>query len=667
MFKKIAGALGALALLGSSALAQSQTPPDAQRFIDPVSAYSATISPDGNYIAYIARNDNAQQVIMVVDVAQQTARPIQAMDANVGSFNWVDWKTNDRLIVGASVHRSYGGRAATGTLVRSEVVEYDIERVVAVNRDGTGVMQMFEGQLNQLYYGYGSTVLLDLLSNDPSHVLLGAWDNSGAGIWRADITSGHAERVLNGSTNTYRYLTDGNGVAVIREDVIPDGSGYRIYRRAPGDNDWTFVREARRAATATNSPDFQLVGPGPGAAQVYVMSRPENSDLLRMYLFNTATGELSAPLEQGATSDVAGAWFSRRTHDVVATCDFGQRYQCRAVDPAMQRNLRAVDRFFEGRANVTLADMSDDGGRWLLQVDSPTLPGGFYLYDLTAHSVVPVATQYPSVDTNALSPTEVVSYTARDGTELWAYVTARPGVTGPRPTVMMPHGGPEARDEYGYDAFAQFLASRGYVVVQPNFRGGSGFGRAFADAGRGQWGLRMQDDVTDAVNHLVQTGVTDAQRICIVGASYGGYVALQGVASTPDLYKCAVSISGDSDLLDKLRGEGVDGHQLRNYQYWLRSIGDPNANRTALEAASPRRHADRITAPVLLIHGEDDDNVPIRQSQLMQEALNNAGHRTRLVRIPDEGHYWDEWSNEHRLTLYRETEAFLAQNLGPAH
>jgi dipeptidyl aminopeptidase/acylaminoacyl peptidase len=239
-------------------------------------------------------------------------------------------------------------------------------------------------------------------------------------------------------------------------------------------------------------------------------------------------------------------------------------------------------------------------------------------------------------------------------------VTRAATASGPRPTIVIPHGGPEARDYYGYDAFAQFLASRGYTVVQPNFRGSYGFGRAFADAGRGQWGRLMQDDVTDVLRHLVATGQTDPQRVCVVGASYGGYAALVGAALTPDLFRCAISIAGPSDLPEQILRSSQRGSATRHY--WMRSIGDPGANRDALEAISPRHLAAQIRVPVLLIHGEEDDVVEIRQSELMAQAMNR---RARLVRLADEGHIWDEWTRESRLTAFREVETFLREHNPP--
>lgn len=177
----------------------------------------------------------------------------------------------------------------------------------------------------------------------------------------------------------------------------------------------------------------------------------------------------------------------------------------------------------------------------------------------------------------------------------------------------------------------------------------------------------MQDDVTDAVRHLIDAGVADPNRICIVGASYGGYAALAGVALTPELYRCGIAIAGVSDLLDVLRSERIEsGRRSSTYQYWRRSIGDPATNGDALVATSPARLAANITAPILLIHGEEDETVLIRQSEIMEQAMRRAGHAARLVRLEGADHYWDSWSIENRTTLFRETESFLAQHLGPA-
>jgi dipeptidyl aminopeptidase/acylaminoacyl peptidase len=651
MLQKMLAALAIAMAFGGQAQAQTA---DVARFVDPVSARSAALSPDGNFAAYIRRTDSDQQLI-VLDIANRSGRAIQRIVEDEGEYLWVSWKNNSRLILGVVLTETVEGGQRRGSHMAAADEEVRSASVLAMNRDGSGFVQMFEGQVRRSLRG--STFLLDALPNDPANVLLIAEDNVGRGVWRADVNTGRAERVERGPPEAIEYVTDGAGYPVIRVDGLNDGSGFRIYRRANGAADWIMALEARRAAAAQASSDFNVVAAGPGPGQVYVLARAEGQDLAGLYLYDTATGALGAPLFAPRQADADMPWIHPTTGQLISTCEFAQRLSCQGRDATIQRQISAVDGFFQRQATIRLADISDDENRWLLSVESPTEAGGFYLYDRVAGRVSPVADMHPNVDTNALSPTQTITYAARDGAQLWAYVTARPGATGPRAMIVLPHGGPEARDEYGYDSFAQFLASRGYVVLQPNFRGSSGFGRAFADAGRGQWGGAMQNDVTDAVRHMIASGAADPARVCIVGASYGGYAALAGAALTPDLYRCAISIAGVSDLPEMIYRASASGSATRHY--WVRSIGDPGANRAALDAVSPRHLAGQIRVPVLLIHGEDDDVVEIRQSELMQQAL---GRRTRLVRLPDEGHYWDDWSREHRLTVYREVEGFLREH-----
>lgn len=665
--RAIAACLSAVAVFAFSSPTSAQSSASS-RFVERPQAFAATLSPNGGSIALV-RQVGASQVLTIVDLETQRGRALQQIREEEGQYEWVAWKGDDRVIYGVRLKAIFEGRRRTGTMQRSEDREVDFFRVMSIGADGSGFAQMFEGQMRSTARSGGSNALLDILRGDPEHVLLLSADQAGVGVWRASVRSGRAEQVVGPSQNVSSYVTDGAGNAVIRMEILNGLAGYRIFRRAAGAEAWTFVLEARRAATATNSPDFNVLGPGPGLNQVYVLARVGGQNLASLYLYNTENGEMGEPLQQPVAADASPPLVDGLGRQLIATCEFWQRLNCRARDPAMQRHLSAIDSFFEHRTTVNVIDISDDGNRWLLRAEGPMEPGGFYLYDRGAARISAIADVHPGIGESDLSPTEILNYTARDGAPLWAYVTARAGVMGARPMVVLPHGGPEVRDYYGYDAFAQFLASRGYVVVQPNFRGSFGQGRDFADAGRAQWGRRMQDDVTDAVRHLIQTGVADPARICIVGASYGGYAALAGAALTPDLYRCAVSISGVSDLSAMLRAarSGVGGSQAMDFQYWSRSIGDPDADRAALLATSPSEQAAAITADVLLIHGDHDETVPIRQSEIMADALRDARKPAHFVRIPDEGHTWAEWDREHLLTLYNEVDVFLARHLQPAN
>jgi dipeptidyl aminopeptidase/acylaminoacyl peptidase len=299
-------------------------------------------------------------------------------------------------------------------------------------------------------------------------------------------------------------------------------------------------------------------------------------------------------------------------------------------------------------------------------VEGPREPPGYYIYLTEQRTIDAIGVERDAL-VNALRPrATVINYKARDGKDLTGYLTAPAGAS-PQdklPLVLMPHGGPETRDTMTFDPWVQYLVARGYAVFQPNFRGSEGYGKAFAESGYGQWGRKMQDDLTDGVKALIEQGVADAARVCIVGASYGGYAALAGAALTPDLYKCAVSIAGISDLDDfigwRKRNWGADSE---GYTYWLKAIGDPDKDEQRLREVSPLTQAAKIRIPILLIHGTDDFIVPIAQSKAMKHALDKTGRKTELITLENEGHsYWAARSEKLAMTAI---DNFLWQNLGP--
>ncbi len=633
---------------------------DAAGFVETDSVFSGQISPGGGEVAFIRRTDESQQLI-VVNLASNQARAIQTVKPHQNFYlDWVRWKGDGRLIIGATAEVVQAGRASTGNVLKNSDQTYRVSRVFALAPDGTNAVQMFQGQISELAGGLGSTRLLDELAADPAHVMIRAIDTSGIGAWKADVGTGKVERVADGNWQTWTYATDGTGYPVLRLDSHPNVT--RLFRRASGAQEWVAAGEIRRS-TSADIDDFAVLGAGPGPGQVYMLARRPGNDRAGLFLYDTATGEFGEPLSRGAEADAADPWINPVTRQLMATCEFAARLACKTVDAKLQKYVNALDQFFEGQATVQLVNMSADTMKWLLRVDGPAQGIAYYVFDRSSVQMDKLVEIIPLAATQKLSPTEVVSYASRDGTKLWAYVTAKPGA-GPRPLVVMPHGGPESRDHYGFDSFAQFLAAQGYVVVQPNFRGSGGFGETFADAGRGQWGKRMQDDVTDAVKHMADAGVADPKRVCIVGASYGGYVALAGVTLTPDLYKCAVSIAGVSDLGELLRTEKTEnGSNSNAFYYWRGSVGDLDTDGPALAAVSPRSLVGKVTAPVLLIHGDDDATVKVRQSMAMHDALKAAGRLSKLVRLPKADHYWANWEKKDRLTLYQETAAFLKQHL----
>ncbi|WP_439389871.1 alpha/beta hydrolase family protein [Ideonella sp. YS5] len=294
----------------------------------------------------------------------------------------------------------------------------------------------------------------------------------------------------------------------------------------------------------------------------------------------------------------------------------------------------AVDQALPQRVNVLSGNPE---GLVLVFSYGDVDPGRWFLLDVPTMNMRPLLVARSRLDPAQMRPMEVISYAAPDGLQIPAYLT-RPAGDGPKPMVVLVHGGPAVRDEWDFDPEVQLLASRGYVVFQPQFRGSAGFGKSFQQAGYGQWGLAMQDDITAGVEHLVKQGVADSRRICIYGASYGGYAAVWGLAKTPELYRCGVTLAGVSDI-EYMLTDWSDSNADKSSREWMRfTVGDRQRDRAKFEQVSPLKHADRIRAPLLIAHGDDDARVPMSHAKKLMKALDAQGKPYEWVMLDNEGH-----------------------------
>lgn len=317
-------------------------------------------------------------------------------------------------------------------------------------------------------------------------------------------------------------------------------------------------------------------------------------------------------------------------------------------------------------ATIYMDSWSDDRSVVLYHVFAPDLGDTWLIHKSSDNSLAMVANRRPDIPPEAMGYLMSIEYKARDDLTIQAILTVPPDYdpqnTGPLPTLILPHGGPAAYDRFDFDWMAQYFANRGYAVLQPNFRGSRGFGRAFEDAGRGEWGGQMQDDITDGVKALITAQITDPDRVCIAGASYGGYAALAGAVFTPDLYKCVVAIAPVSDLNQMLREERRNyGNNHWVIQYWSNVMADGEARKAKLQAISPAKHAHLATAPILLIHGDDDTVVPIDQSRTMEQALRRAGKSVELIRLKGEDHGLSIAST--RIQTLEQMDRFIQQQI----
>src|SRR5579859_2430552 len=386
-------------------------------------------------------------------------------------------------------------------------------------------------------------------------------------------------------------------------------------------------------------------------------------DLVSLMLMDPETGKTelveSDPLKQ---VDFAGARFSEATDDLVLTLYFGERRRRYYRDKGFESDLKWLEGKFPGK-EVSIASDTRDEQTWLINAASDTEPGETYLFDRKTHKL---ALQYKireKLPREALAAMKPVKYKSSDGLEIPAYLTLPKGVPAKNlPALLIPHGGPWARDLWGYNSLAQFFANRGYAVLMPNFRGSTGYGKKFLDAGNKEWGKKMQDDVTWGVKYLVAEGIADPKKVGILGGSYGGYATLAGVTFTPDVYAAAVDIVGPSNLITLLESIPPYWEPIRKLFY--ERMGDPNTaeGKALLTERSPLTYANKITTPLLVVQGANDPRVNKREADQIVIALRDRGYPVEYLLAPDEGHGFARPVNN--MALFMSAEKFLANHLG---
>lgn len=665
LFRMIAAAcVASLALAwGSEARADPLAIAD---FVQPPALSNASLSPTGRYLVWVVRTgeDNAVH-IRDLETGQLSVMAAGSSREHFGGvyINWISWKSDERLLIGMTrIELRRGGGREDGH-IRS--VRYG-RSVISVGRDGSGLRALKGPRADDADPGE----VLDTLRDEPDHILMTYRNASdGLDVARVNVVTGEAQKILGGHRRVLDYLTDRQGSVVGRIAYRGSTGRIRLMEALNADGEWTEVYRLRQDEVR-DLPDYDFLGPTADPGKIYVAIQPdaaEGENTAGIHVFDFVTRTMGPTIWRNPQYDVTGIVVDADTSELLAGCYWADIYRCDFADRQDDAVMVGIRRFFGDGWSVSVVSQARDNSRWLVRASAPNNPGEFYIFDVAERRMDFVGSIYPALPEARLAIMQRIDYAAEDGQPLFGYLTrphgAAPGAV--LPLVVMPHGGPETRDYLTYDTWAQFLATRGYQVFQPNFRGSSGMGKAFAEAGYRQWGARMQDDVTAGVEHLVAEGLADRDQICIAGASYGGYAALQGGAAQPDLYRCVISIAGPSDLVAMLRWEWSEGGpDSDRYEYWVKSIGDPREDRERIEAISPLRQVADWRVPVLLIHGDEDDVVPISQSRDMDRALSRAGKDVRLVVMEGAGH--SGWSTTQETTVMTEMETFLARHLPAA-
>lgn len=583
------------------------SPPGAAAFGEPPFFSSPSLSPSGRRIVAMG-TAGGKPVLMLIEISGDSFKSELLVLGDHIAPNWIRWAGDDRLLIGTPGLGYFFSGIATYDIPARKFAKLDTpllgvvaDNVIHVSADG-------------------SFALMDGISRV----------NYESFVWRVDLATGSFTRLLGPYDNINDYYADDEGV--VRAGIGVSGKTYHsIYRDIDGR-----YKRAKRVKVDLDDEESAIdaIIPRPGSMQAYAIANP-GTGRFALYDYDLRTGDLGTQIFAHPEVDIEG--IRRQRGGAVLGVDYtDDRARVHWIDPALAALQNQIDKSFPNRVN-SIVSIADNGARLLIWSSAPEDPGAYYLYTPEKRRFVELARPYDKLEGARLARTEPVRYTARDGLEIPAYLTLPPN-RDPRglPLVMFPHGGPFARDSWGYDPFVQFLASRGYAVLQPNFRGSTGYGRAFVKAGEGEWGRKMQDDIDDGARWLAARGIVDARRACIMGISFGGYAAMWASIRNPDLYRCAISVAGISDVKQMLRYDRSTGIARRYYRDWRDRVrGDAKFD---LDRISPIRFADRAAMPILIAHGGKDTNVPPDQSEDFHAALRKAGKDSELVLYPDSLH-----------------------------
>lgn len=441
----------------------------------------------------------------------------------------------------------------------------------------------------------------------------------------------------------------------------------RLATRTTEKGDSEILRVDKDAFTPIYTTDvFESAAPAhfhKDGKRVYLETNKGSRDLSELVLFDPETGkEEKVESDPRKRVDFGSAIFSEVNDELIATTYQDEKVRIHFRDKAWEADYRLLQKKLPGR-EIGLGSMTADEQLWMISTYSDTDPGTRYLFDRRTKKLSLEYVSREKLPREHMAPMKPISYPSSDGLKIPAYLTLPKGAAARKlPLVVFPHGGPWARDGWGFDSWAQFLANRGYAVLQPNFRASTGYGKKFLNAGNKQWGDKMQDDLTWGVKYLVKTGVADAQRVGIFGISYGGYAALAGAAFTPDLYKASVPIVGPSNLLTLL--ETIPPYWESFRIIFHERMGSPATpeGKQQLERQSPLNSADKIKTPMLVVQGANDPRVKKAESDQIVIALRDRNFPVEYLCASDEGHGFHRPVNN--MAMFAASEKFLAKHLG---
>lgn len=642
--------------------------PSIEDFREERTTIDAEISPSGRYLALL-KNNGQKRVVMIHDLHNKGNLVSQFGDEVVRPFN-LNWISDEKILVSiiSPVFRNQVQRELKDKHIREIKYPY-VTRIVAITIGQSGWVELL-GKKSSLGLSGNLSDIHNILPDDDENVILSAWADGKYKLYKANVNTSKGELAASGSRYTYKFISNRKGEILYRFDYL--SSQKEIIILAKNDDDWDEVDRIyfdNEEAEHNGGIKLEDFGGITNDGSLLYLKRTPDTGFYALYkrdkhrnitLFKQVIGQDILGIDHNNyTSEVTG-YFTVNNEAIIEA----------SWDETNQQHINNIQK--------QLKDLGTSGFsiRWRKN-DSPTLivrgkglanPGVYYIYDKKSGKLNFLSVANEFIPSDKLAIPAKVKYKARDGQLISALLLIPQNFKQgkPHPTVVFPHGGPNARDYDLYDPIAQFIATRGYVVIQPNFRGSTGYGIEFEEAGYKQWGGLMQQDVEDAAHFLVKNGLTAKDKICIAGVSYGGYSALIGALHQDKLFKCAISINGVTDLLEIIKNsekrlERINAEQEIDKLVYQR-VGHPELDEKMLKQNSPINRANDVNVPILLIGGEKDKIVPFEQQEDMSDALEDAEKDFEFIEFED-GYHNPLRNYEDIKPFYEAVEKFLKTHL----
>ncbi|MEO1241565.1 MAG: S9 family peptidase [Pseudomonadota bacterium] len=624
------------------------------------------ISPDGKTVGLL-QNSNGQSTVVFFDLDNPNATPNGVIVGAVKARS-LQWVGNDHLLLLASDSQNLGSAFNTSGQTR------ELFRWISISKETRELKMLFRQDAG--YYVPSPGNILATTPESPNDAVFARWTpdarapstpvsvrlkkrdiGDGYSLFNVNVETGREKITYRGKSDTYDWIVDENGEAILRIDFNERTDERKIYRRRP--NGRTFDHLITYKAEYGSAETVSYYGLGETSNEILATGY-NGQDTIGLSGFNLDTGVMGRTIFRDDKYDITSIYYDADTATattVYYTDDFPRAHH---LNPDDQRLQDSLGQALPG-AVPYITSKSQNGEKLIIRAVYADRPTDIYLFDKPTRNLAFFSSTRPAIADKIYAQKTKFDYTSADGLEIDGYLTIPAGKDAKNlPLIVLPHGGPESRDTQSFDWWAFFYAARGYAVYQPNFRGSFGYGLKFREAGYGEWGRKMQSDITNGVQKLIDDGLADPERICIIGGSYGGYAALAGATLTPNLYACAVSVNGVSDLPTMIGAAALQSSL--GAEYWEKRIGSRFRDSNELAAVSPKRRVTSATAPIMLIHGRDDTVVNFEQSEIMRDALVAANKPVEFIELEGEDHWLS--FGQTRIEMLQRSIEFIDRHIG---